>query len=192
TTSTPFTVSAGAAATLSFTVQPSNATAGAAIAPAILVSAHDAFGNAVASFGGTVTMTIATNPSSGVLSGSSSVATSGGVATFTNLSIDKAGTGYALSASSGVLTGVMSAPFNIGPAAATSLSFTAQPTTATTNANISPAVKVTVHDALGNVATGFNGNITVAIGANPSGGGPAGGRAPAAPHAATTHPAARA
>ncbi len=169
-TSTPFGISAGAAATLAFTVQPSNATAGTAIAPAILVSARDAFGNAVASFTSNVTVAIATNPASGVLSGMSTVAASAGVATFANLSIDKAASGYTFSASGGGLTGVTSAPFNIGPGTATTLAFTVQPTTATTNANISPAVKVTVRDALGNTAASFNGNITVAIGANPGGG----------------------
>ena len=169
-TSTPFGISAGAATALTFTVQPSNATAGAAIAPAILVSARDALGNAVTSFTGTVTIAIATNPAGGVLSGSATVPAVSGVASFSTLSIDKAAIGYTVSASAVGLAGATSAPFNIAPAAATSLSFTVQPTTATTNANISPAVKVTVHDALGNVATGFNGNITVAIGANPGGG----------------------
>ena len=178
--STPFGVSAGAATGLTFTVQPSNATAGTAIAPAILVAARDAFGNAVPSFSSPVTVAIATNPAGGVLSGPSTVAASGGVATFANLSIDKAAGSYTLSASSGGLTGVTSAPFNIAPAAPTSLAFTVQPSTATTNANISPAVKVTVHDALGNVATGFNGNITVAIGANPGGGALSGTRTLAA------------
>jgi hypothetical protein len=47
--------------------------------------------------------------------------------------------------------------------------FSVQPATATTNANISPAVKVTARDALGNTATAFNGNITVNLGANPGG-----------------------
>jgi hypothetical protein len=169
-TSTPFTVSAGAATALAFTVQPSNATAGTAIAPAILVSAQDALGNAVTSFTGNVTIAITTNPAGGVLSGTTQVAAVAGVASFSTLSIDKAANGYAVSASAAGLTGATSAPFNIGPAAATLLAFTVQPSTATTNANISPAVKVTVRDALGNTATGFNGNITVAIGANPGGG----------------------
>ncbi|HXJ30432.1 MAG TPA: hypothetical protein VNG35_07320, partial [Gemmatimonadales bacterium] len=179
-TSTAFGISAGVATALAFTVQPSNATAGAAIAPAILVSARDALGNPVTSFTGNVTIAIATNPAGGVLAGSATAAAVSGVARFATLSIDKAAPGYTVSASSGVLTGATSAPFNIGPAPATSLTFTAQPTTATTDANLSPAVKVTVHDALGNVATGFNGNITVAIGANPGGGALSGTRTLAA------------
>ncbi|HET7250881.1 MAG TPA: hypothetical protein VFI79_13610 [Gemmatimonadales bacterium] len=179
-TSTSFTISAGAATALAFTVQPSNATAGTAIAPAIHVSARDAFGNPVTSFAGTVQIAITTNPAGGALSGATSVVASGGVATFSTLSIDKAGNGYTVSASAAGLTGVASAPFNIGPATATTLVFTQQPTTATTNANLTPAVKVTARDALGNTATSFNGNITIAIGANPGGGALSGTRTLAA------------
>ena len=46
-------------------------------------------------------MAIGTNPGGGTLSGTSPVAAVAGVATFTNLSIDKAGTGYTLTASVG-------------------------------------------------------------------------------------------
>lgn len=186
-TSSPFTISSGAATSLAFTVQPSNATAGTAIAPAILVSARDAFGNAVTSFASNVTIAITTNPAGGVLSGTSTVAAVSGLATFSNLSIDKAANGYAVSATAAGLTGVASAPFNIGPGAATGLLFTVQPTTATTNANIAPAVKVTARDALGNAATTFNGNITVAIGTNPAGGTLGGTRTLAAVNGVATY-----
>ena len=178
--STPFTITTSGATTLGFTVQPSNATAGTAIAPTIIVSARDPLGNTVTSFTGNVTLAIATNPAGGVLSGTVTVPAVQGVASFSTLSIDKAATGYTLSASAAGLTGATSAPFDIGPAAATMLAFTVQPSTTTTNANISPAVKVTVRDALGNTAIGFNGNITVAIGANPGGGALSGTRTLAA------------
>src|SRR2546429_7176045 len=36
--------------------------------------------------------------------------------------------------------------------------------------SITPAVEVTAHDANGNTATGFTGNVTLAIGTNPAGG----------------------
>jgi hypothetical protein len=52
-----------------FTQQPTNATAGAAIAPAIVVTALDVAGNTVTGFGGNVGMAIGTNPVSGTLSG---------------------------------------------------------------------------------------------------------------------------
>src|SRR5205814_5751316 len=37
-------------------------------------------------------------------------------------------------------------------------------------ANITPAIEVTARDANGNTAIGFTGNVTLAIGTNPSGG----------------------
>jgi hypothetical protein len=137
-----------------------------AIAPTIQAAAKDSFGNTTAS--ANVTMTIGTNPpGTGVLSGQATVAAAAGVASFSTLSIDKSALGYTLSASALGLPSATSAPFDITPGVATTLVFSVPPTAATTNANIAPAVKVAAQDALGNVATGFNGNITVNIGSNP-------------------------
>ena len=47
------------------------------------------------------------------------VLTSGGISTFSNLAIDKVGTGYTLVASLAPLTGATSTPFNVTPATAT-------------------------------------------------------------------------
>src|SRR5204863_347993 len=82
------------------------------------------------------------------------------------LSIDKVGTGYTLTA-----TGAGSATstaFNITAGTATQLVFTVEPSTTAAGAVITPAVQVTGQDAQGNTATGFTGNVTVAIGTNPS------------------------
>jgi Invasin, domain 3 len=163
------TVTAGNATKLGFTAQPTNTSAGSAITPPVQVSAQDAFGNTVPSFTGNVTVAIGTNPSGGTLSGTKAVAAVSGVATFSNLSIDKAGTGYTLTATTGGLTAATSAGFNIA-GAATQLAFTVQPTTTVVGATITPAVQVTALDASGNPATNFAGNVTVAIGANPGGG----------------------
>jgi hypothetical protein len=78
------------------------------------------------------------------------------------------GAGYTLTAATG-LAGTTSTTFDITPGAATQLIFTAQPTNTTAGATITPAVQVTARDAEGNTATGFTGNVTVAIGANPGG-----------------------
>src|SRR5207245_3676692 len=53
---------------------------------------------------------------------------------------------------------------------ATQLVFTGQPSNTAAGVAITPAVQVTARDGQGNTATGFTGNVTVAIGANPSGG----------------------
>src|SRR5206468_4726554 len=58
--------------------------------------------------------------------------------------------------------------FNITAGTATALVFGVQPTTTVAGAVITPAVQVTAQDAQGNTATGFTGNVTVAIGTNPS------------------------
>ena len=88
-------------------------TAGAAITPAVVVTAQDSLGVTVTSFTGLVTIGIGTNPAGGILSGTMSVAAVAGVATFATLSVDKVGTGYTLSATSSGLTGATSAAFNV-------------------------------------------------------------------------------
>src|SRR3989475_7311454 len=100
-----------------FSVQPSTATAGAAITPAVEVTAQDGNGNTATGFTGNITLAIGTNPSTGTLSGTKTVAAVAGVASFSGLSIDKAGTGYTLTATGAGST--TSAAFNITPAAAT-------------------------------------------------------------------------
>ena len=169
-TSASFNITPAAASMLAFTGQPSNTTAGATISPAVQVTARDAFGNTATGFTGTVTVAIGTNPGGGTLSGTTSVGAVNGVATFANLSINKAGSGYTLQATAASLTGATSASFNITPAAASMLAFTGQPSNTTAGATISPAVQVTARDAFGNTATGFTGTVTVAIGTNPGGG----------------------
>src|SRR5207249_4192715 len=94
--SAAFNVTPGAAAQLVFSVQPSNATAGAAIAPAVRVTAQDVQGNTATQFTGSVTVALGANPGSGALSGTATVAAVAGVATFSDLSVNKSATGYTL------------------------------------------------------------------------------------------------
>src|SRR5205823_839864 len=153
---------------LVFTVQPGNTTAGAPIAPAVRVTAQDPQGNTVTSFTGDVVMTFGTNTHGGALAGTKTVPAVAGVATFADLSIDKAGAGYTLQATAGSLT-APSAAFTITPAAAAKLAFTVQPSATQAGATI-PAVRVIARDGFGNTATGFSGNVSLVIGNNPSGG----------------------
>src|SRR2546427_4257410 len=48
--------------------------------------------------------------------------------------------------------------------------FRSQPTNTAAGASITPAVQVTALDGQGNTATGFTGNVTIALGANPGSG----------------------
>jgi hypothetical protein len=87
-----------------------------------------------------------------------------GVATFSDLSLDKTGTGYTLTASASGLAGDTSTPFAITPGPATQLLFTVQPSNALPTATIQPPVQVTAFDALGNLATNFTGFVRLTIG----------------------------
>jgi hypothetical protein len=169
-TSASFDITSGAV--LAFTVQPTTTTAGVAITPAIKVTARDAGGATVTTFVGNVTVAIAagTGAPGAALSGTTTVAAVAGVATFSNLSIDKSSSGYRLAASAnGFATGT-SAAFTINAGAATKLGFIVQPSATPAGAPIIPGVQVAVQDALGNKVTGISGSITVAIGTNPSSG----------------------
>src|SRR5437667_1790187 len=92
TTSAAFTIAPGAASHLVFSVQPSATTAGAAITPAVQLTAEDAQGNTATQFTGNVTVALGTNLRGGARPGTTTSAAAGAVAAFTRLSIDKAGT----------------------------------------------------------------------------------------------------
>src|SRR5262249_21985100 len=104
-------------------------------------------GGTLVSSNANVTRAIATTRAGGTLAGTTTVAAANGVATFSNLSIDKAGTGYTLAASSTGLTGATSSAFNILAGAATHLAFAQQPNNTTAAQAIPPAVPVSRLDA---------------------------------------------
>ena len=83
---------------LAFLVQPSNTTAGRVISPAVKITAQDSTGAAVP--GANISLSIGTNPGGGTLSGTiPQMTNASGIATFSDLSIDRAGQGYTLLAS---------------------------------------------------------------------------------------------
>jgi len=150
------TVVPGAAARLLIVSGPTSATAGVAISPAVTVAVEDAAGNRITSDASDVTVAIGANPGSGALSGAATVAASSGLATFADLSIDKAGTGYTLLATDGGLATATSGAFNIAPAAAATLVVTAP---GAAPAGVPFTLAVTAKDAFGNTATGYLGSV---------------------------------
>ena len=166
-TSTTFAVTHAAASQLVFTRQPSNTSADAAIAPAVVVTVEDAYGNTVTDSTASVTLDMAFNASGATLSGTTTASAVGGVATFPNLLVRKAGTGYALTAASSGLAGATSGLFDVSPGAAASLDVTTQPTSTTAGQTL--AVAVTVRDAYGNTATNSTASVAVALAPNPGG-----------------------
>src|SRR5213076_65848 len=159
----------GTATQLAFSQQPVTTVANRLITPAVKVRALDAFGNLATGFSGSVAVALGANPGGATLSGTTAVAAVSGVATFFDLSLNKTGTGYTLTASSTGFAPVTSAAFDITPGTATQLAFTGQPSTTVAGAAISPTVQVTALDPAGNLVPGFTGNVIVALGNNPGG-----------------------
>lgn len=152
---------------LSFVQGPSNATAGATISPAVTVSVQSV--GLVPVAGVPVTLALGNNPGSGTLSGTVTASTNLlGVATFPNLSIEKAATGYSLTASSSGLTPVSSPAFNITPAAAKTLQITTAAVSgaASATATLGP-ITVQRVDSFGNLVTA--GNLAVGLSSTASG-----------------------
>src|SRR5256886_10320560 len=114
--------------TLFRSTQPSTTVANRQITPAVKVRALDAFGNVATGFTDAVAIALGSNPGGSALSGTTLVAAVSGVATFF-VSLNKAGTGYTLTASAGGFTPVTSTLFDIIPGTATQLAFTQQPST---------------------------------------------------------------
>lgn len=165
--SSAFDITPAAASKLEFIVQPTSAVAGAAISAAVQVSILDAQDNLVTSATDNIVLAIANNPGSATLGGTLTVAATGGVATFSNITLNKVGTGYTLTAAATGLTGATSASFAITPAAASKLAFSVEPSDAAAGAAVNPAVKVRILDAQDNLVASATDNIIIAIGTNP-------------------------
>lgn len=141
-----------AATKVGFVTQPSNTTAGATIGPAIQVAIQDASG-ALVNETSTVTIAIGNNAGAGTLSGTTVVSAVGGIATFNNLSINKSGVGYTLTATSGGLTSATSAAFNVTAGTASQLAITTQPVGGPSGSLLTIQPVIEVRDSLGNVVT---------------------------------------
>src|SRR6185437_10502938 len=167
-TTASFTVAAATASKLVFVPAPSTATAGKAISPALVIDIEDAFGNIAATNTSQVTLGVSTGPTGGALSGTFAVAAKAGVATFSGVLIDKAGT-YTLKATDGTLTAGKSSSIKVNPGAATKLIITNAPTTGKVATTLSPSFIVAVEDAFGNTVITNTSRITVALSTSPAG-----------------------
>lgn len=166
--SAAFAITPAAPAALAFGQQPTDVAADAAITPAVTVRVLDAFGNLTASTAN-VTVAIGTNPTAGTLSGTPTVASVAGVATFSNLSLDKVGTGYTLTAASGALTAATSAAFNVTSGAPAKLVFLQGPTNVAAGQPIAPAITVAVRDVHDNLCSTATTPVTLTLSSNPAG-----------------------
>lgn len=155
--------------------QPGNGTGGSPIAPQPVVRIVDCNGNTVTADNGRV-ITAAINsqvsPSvpAGTITAGSTAATVNGIATFSNLTIDKIGT-YTLSFNAPGVASATSATFIISVGPAAQLGFVVEPTDTRAGEIMTPNVTVEVQDLGGNHVT-TSASINLAIGTNPTPGAP--------------------
>jgi uncharacterized repeat protein (TIGR01451 family) len=153
------TIHAAAASQLVFTQQPTNTLPGAPFLPPVSVAALDTFGNVATSDSSDVINVALDNNTAGAkLTGTTSVKLVNGVATFPNLQLSTAGTGFTLAASAAGLPAVLSSPFDV--AAVAKFAVTTNPanlTTATAGTAVSVMVKAV--DAKGQVVPNYGGTV---------------------------------
>ncbi len=143
---------------------PSTVTAGSAFG--LTVTAEDQFGNVATGFMGSVQVALKNNPGTGSLGGTLIQNSTSGVAVFSNLTLDTAGSGFTIQASGTGLTDAITNSLNVTPAAATQLFVSAQPPS-TVTAGSAFGLTVTALDPFGNIATGFTGSVQAVLKNNP-------------------------
>jgi len=147
--------------------QPSNATAGTAIDPPVVLELKDRFNNIATNDDAAVTLSISSGPAGAVVEGDATVTASNGLATFSDIQLDTAGR-YRLTASEGALT-LKSTTIKILPAVAANVSFTQQSADVVAGRALASPIKISVTDAFGNaVANGTM--VSLAIGSAPADG----------------------
>jgi len=165
-TSQNFTIAPTAAVHMAYGQNSWTCTAGVKMAPGLSLGFTDQYGNVAVNYKGTVTLSVATGP--GTLSGTPSTTVKNGVATFSNLILQRAGA-YTLHATCGAF-GLDSGSLTVSPGAAKKLVFGQPPTAALVGADIAPAITVNVVDAYGNLVVTSAANLTLAIASGPKGG----------------------
>ena len=143
---------------------PSSGISGAAISVSVSVETNS--GSVVTSDTSSVTIAL-TSPGNATLSGTTTVRAVNGVASFTNLSIDKVGT-YTLTATESGLTNGVSHSIAIAASSAKTVTFTTQPSSGSAIAS-GTTIPLVAHvaDAGGNAIASQNVSLTLA--ANPNG-----------------------
>jgi len=149
---------------LLFQSQPSNITAGGML-PNIQVAVRNGAGDVITDFTGEVTLSLIGGTGGASIVGDVAVNAVAGVATFTELSVNRGGTGYRLVAAQGALPTVESNTFNVAAAPPTTITITsgagqsAPPSTA-----LGDSIRARVTDAFGFPVPGQTVQFTIAQG----------------------------
>ena len=163
--------SANSATKLVFTTEPGGGPGGTAWTEQPVVAIEDGDGNVATADTNPVTISLASNPNGGTISGCTST-TIGGVASFSACRIDVVGGGYTLTANDAAdaLTSSPSDALAITVGAPSQLVFTNQPGGGTGGTAWTQPAVVAIEDAGGNVVTADSNAITLFIANNPGGG----------------------
>ncbi len=146
---------------------PASVTAGSPFG--LTVEAEDTSGDLLSSFNGTVTVALASNPGGASLGGTLTATASGGVATFSGLTLNKAASGYTLEVSASGIGAGVSSPMTVMVAAASRVVITSQPPASVT-AGSGFGLQTSIEDAYGNVETGDNTDVvSAALASGPRG-----------------------
>jgi hypothetical protein len=149
---------------LSFNSQPSPMVTAGSHLTSFTVQLRTLFGLEVWESGVPITISIAANPGGGMLSGTLTALTNwSGTATFSGLSLNKAGAGYTLVASSPGYAGAVSNSFTVTPAVASKLVVTSGATLAgpASSAALLGPVTLERQDAFGNPVTSGDTSVTL-------------------------------
>lgn len=136
-----------------------------ALTPSPVVTVLNKDGSTATGYTGNVTMALGTNPTAATLGGTVTVAASSGVATFSNLTLNRSGKNFTLRATAAAQGGYtpkarVSRPFSIP----TRCVFTTQPVGVAAAGDILPTFTVTIQDGAGNTDTSYTGaDVTVAL-----------------------------
>ena len=154
---------------LTFVTQPPESVdAGAVISPPVQVTVQDSSGNTVPGATDAVTLALGNNPTGATLFGTTTVRAVDGVATFSDLRVERPGSGYTLLAAAAGRARALSNPFAVIGRGA--LAFvTPPPPSVAGGVVMSPPIQLAVQDAAGNTVPGATNAVTLALGENPSG-----------------------
>jgi uncharacterized repeat protein (TIGR03803 family) len=156
-----FSVAAAPATQLALVQQPTTGTVGTALSPNFVVNVEDQFADLISSDSSSASISILTGPSGATLSGTTTQSASGGVVTFSGLSVDKSGN-YTFKVTDGKLASVTTQNVSVSASTASKLVFTTEPTGGAAGA-VLPSFAVTIEDSLGNVETGDNSMVTLSV-----------------------------
>jgi hypothetical protein len=155
-TSATFNITTEPAAVLAFSVQPTNTTAGTPITPGVKVEIRDGATQAVlTSRTDAISVGLQANPGGGTLTGSLTATAVAGVATFSNLTLQKAAQGYKLAVATPNATGAASNAFDVAAGAPVQFLINSSATqSAPVNTAVLERPSVAVKDAFNNPVPG--------------------------------------